>query len=142
MRDRKFNGWAEILVVMCIIISGCSSSDRSPLGKVTGTVTYNGVPVEEATIVFHNPDGRPGTGQIVEGQIENVTTYDKLNDGAAVGTLKVTIHPVIDQESLKPMKPGEVMKLPLPARYSDPQQSGLTAEIEPGTNDLTFELTD
>ncbi len=135
------------MLAMMSLIVGCGHSGRSPLGKVTGTVTCKGEPVENATIVFHNPKGRSATGQVVAGNIEGVTTYDTLNDGAAIGTLTVTIHPAADddQEETKPNR-GKKPKLPierrLPPRYCDPKTSNLTAEIQAGENEIHFDLTD
>lgn len=128
--------------MLSCLIAGCGYSDRCPLGKVAGLVTYNGEPVDKATIVFHNPHGRSAVGQIADGVIENVTTYDRLN----VGALTVTIHPIIDgdifPQSLKPSeKPKRPARPPFPQRYSDPKQSGLTAEIHDGVNVLEFDLT-
>ncbi len=139
--------WTSVVLILGTMLTtaGCGRSDRSPLGKVTGMVTYKGEPVETATIVFHNPQGRSAIGQIIDGMIENVTTYDTLNDGAAIGTLAVTIHPVGARETLmhKPIEPPKPpAKPPFPRRYDDPETSGLTAEIQAGNNDLFFELTD
>jgi hypothetical protein len=136
--------WAGTLAVMSLIV-GCGQSGRSPLGKVTGTVTCKGRPVEKAAIIFHNPKGRSATGQVVAGNIEGVTTYDTLDDGAAIGTLTVTIHPMMDDEAMKP-KPEKKPKRPiepgLPPRYGDPKTSNLTAEIQAGENEIYFDLTD
>ena len=133
-----------MLAVMSVFV-GCGKSDRSPLGQVTGTVTYMGEPVENATIVFHNPKGRSATGRIENGDIKAVTTYDTLNDGVAIGTLAVTIHPVMDREPMKP-KPDEEPTSPaippFPSRYGDPTTSDLTAEIQAGENKIFFDLTD
>lgn len=138
--------WVGVLTVICVVIAGCGPSGRSPLGKVTGTVTYNGEPLDGAQIVFHNPNGRSATGQIVSGNIVGVTTYDVPNDGAPVGTLVVTIHPTRPREVVKLRTPGKnppkPHEPPFPRRYSDPLTSKLTADIQTGTNEVWFDLTD
>lgn len=135
-----------LILGIMLFDSGCGPSGRSPLGKVTGTVTYKGEPVEEALIVFHNPNGRSANGRIENGEIKDVTTYDVLSDGAPLGSLTVTIHSVVDTMPLTPPKPGEPLELPpkppFPPRYGDPQKSVLEAEIQAGTNELSFDLTD
>lgn len=137
--------WVWMLIVI-LLIAGCGPSGRSALGKVTGTVTYNGEPLDGAQIVFHNPAGRAATGQVVKGSIVGVTTYDVLNDGAPVGTLVVTIHPTRPREVVElrtPDKNPPKAHMPsLPRRYSDPLTSKLTADIQSGTNEVWFDLTD
>lgn len=135
-----------LLVVVCGLVTGCGSSNRAPLGQVTGDVTYRGKPLERAKIVFHNPHGRSATGEIVQGIIQDVTTFDVRNDGAPLGTLAVTIHPLSNSTKLKLPPPGQSLPKPpappFPLRYADPERSGFQAEIHRGKNKLHFELTD
>lgn len=102
--------------------------------------------MEEAEIIFHNPKGRSATGQVTDGIIENIITYDRLNDGVPLGTLTVTVHPIVDREKILNTKPGnrpkDAPKPPFPKKYGDPKTSGLIAEITSGKNELSFELTD
>lgn len=146
MRGRHVICWGATLAMLCVFVAGCGKSGRSPLGKVTGTVTYNGEPVEEATIVFHNPKGRPAKGRIVNGEIKDMITYDVLNDGVPLGKMTITLHPAISPPDNTPLTPGQrptpQLKPPFPPRYGDPDKSGLTAEIVKGANNLLFELTD
>ncbi|MDB5388349.1 MAG: hypothetical protein JWM11_3995 [Planctomycetaceae bacterium] len=144
------NSWlihfAAIIGAVCVYVGCGSGAGKSALGKVTGTVTFQGKPVDDSQIVFHNPNGRSATGQIVAGAIEDVTTYDVLNDGAPVGTLKVTVHPLTMSYSNNPIRSGtappRIRNAKYPARYGIPETSGLEAIIKPGTNELTFELTE
>jgi hypothetical protein len=144
------NRWIHLCLygvpLVLLLVPGCGPAGRSPLGKVAGTVYYNGEPVEEAEIVFHNPKGRSATGQVADGSIQNIITYDRLNDGVPLGTLTVTIHPVVDREEILKTKPGQrpknAPKPPFPKKYADPKTSGLIAEIKSGKNVLRFELTD
>ena len=129
-----------------LTFSGCGKSGHSQLGEVTGTVTFKGVPVEAALIVFHAKEGRSAKGRIVAGQIVDVITYDRLNDGAPVGTMPVTIYPPKDRNIVPERKSAErkskTTLSAFPPRYGDPLQSGLSVEIKPGTNNLTIELSD
>jgi hypothetical protein len=133
-------------VVVCLLVAGCS--DRPRLGKVKGTVTFDGQPLAKGSIVFESPDARPATGTIVNGEIVEVTTYDP-QDGVPVGPQKVAISAVEDAAaSPAPANPGEASqaldymsgKSLIPAMYNDPSTSGLTAEIKPGENTVEFKL--
>ncbi|MCA9011815.1 MAG: hypothetical protein KDB01_18805 [Planctomycetaceae bacterium] len=41
-----------VLPILVCMITGCSNSDRPPLGSVTGTVTLDGKPLEYAVVKF------------------------------------------------------------------------------------------
>jgi hypothetical protein len=128
-----------LLVLSCcaLVMIGCGGSDRPRLGKVNGTVEYNGQPVEQGELTFYPEAGRAAAAKIVDGQIQNVTTFDP-NDGAPLGTLKVTVisfdNPEADMYTAR--------KNLLPAKYSTVQSTDLTVEIAPGENSVALELHD
>lgn len=141
-------------VGMLLLISlGCGgkNSDRPATARVTGTVLYNGSPVDGATVAFIPKDGRSATGVTSAAGEFTLQTYD-TNDGAVLGNHTVTITPAIgssqddevppnDPDSLQTMQ--EVMDKRLPQKYSSADTSGLTREVaDDGQNDFTFELTD
>src|SRR5690242_16959333 len=73
----------------------CGSSNRLPLGRVQGKVTYMGEPVQWGNIMFV-PDASKGTvGPAAIGVISLEGTYamasEDANDGAMVGFYKVGI---------------------------------------------------
>jgi hypothetical protein len=133
------------LVLMClaplavIAFSGCGGeqSVHVPLGKVTGTVTYNDKPLAQGTITILPANGRPASGQIKDGKIIDVTTYDKTGDGAPLGTHPVAIRAVENTTDMY-AKPKSLV----PAKYGDTKTSGLSAEIKSGENTLEFKLKD
>ena len=126
--------------------SGCSGSG---LATVTGTVTVDGKPLEQGTIIFETPGARQATGRIEAGKIVSVGTNTE-NDGVPVGAHKVAIQAVeASTASAATSTPGDASakslssmssKSLLPARYGDPNTSGLTAEIKAGENEVTFAL--
>lgn len=134
-------------MIVIILSNGCS---RGPaLAPVKGTVTIDGSPLAKGTIIFEASGQRPATARVENGQIVEVTTY-KTGDGAPVGSHKVAISANEDGASAVVENPGEA-KVPdanymsgkslIPARYNDPNTSGLTAEIKRGDNVLEFKLT-
>ena len=125
-----------VIVLALLFTTACG--DRGPqLAPVTGTVTYKGKPLKTGKILFEPVDGRPARGEIVDGKIVNVSTYDK-DDGAIVGDHSVVIHSFIREP-----KGMEIVPSAIPEKYNDPSTSDLTATIVAGeTNELTLELTD
>ncbi len=126
----------SVLLIASVLLAGCGS-DGPALGTVEGTVTYDGQPLEQGTIVFHPAKGRPAHGKIENGRIIEVTTL-QAGDGANVGPNKVAIQSVQRSADMNVQS-----KSLIPGRYGNPNQSGLTADIKQGgPNELTFELTD
>jgi hypothetical protein len=133
--------------VLCV---GCQSSDQIATAPVSGTVTLDGKPVATGTVMFEKAGARPATGQIKDGKIVEVTTYQP-DDGAAVGQHQVAIFVTSAPKTAVANDPGQVQKFDpnymgggslIPTRYNDPKTSGLTAEVKSGgPNEFKFELT-
>ena len=128
-------------VICTLVAGGCGDADRMTTGGVTGIVTLDGEPLDNAQIVFYT-DQRMGLGNIVSGEIKDVTTYTQ-GDGVLLGTHRVAIRPKVD-EALLMQEPTEAkIKLEesgIPLKYRDPGLSGLNAEITAGGNSVNFEL--
>ncbi len=143
------------LLAMFVLLGlalGCGGSGHGPLGKVEGTVTLEGQPIAEGTIIFEVTGARPATGQISAGKIVDVTTYDP-NDGVPVGEAAVAIFAtaVASPELTTPANPDETSKLGkdymggnaqslIPKKYNNPATSELTCTIESGQNEVNFDL--
>lgn len=140
---------AAVLLLGLVVVVGCGS-DRLPLGDVSGTVTYDGQPLEKGSITFEVTGVRSATGKIVNGEIVEVTTFE-AGDGAPVGKARVAISsveegpPAEEEVPDSPDAPGSTGGMPvykslIPTKYANPETSGLTAVVEDGDNALTFEL--
>jgi hypothetical protein len=131
---RSVRWFGIAIALLCTTACG----DRGPqLAPVTGTVTYKGKPVKTGRILFESVDGRSARGEIVDGKIINVTTYDK-DDGAIVGDHSIVIHSFVREP-----KGMEIVPSAIPEKYNDLSTSDLTVTIMAGeTNELTLELTD
>lgn len=128
-----------VAVLVLATLPGCGASDRAETVPVTGTVTYNGAPLEHGTVIFYPADGRPAYGKIAKGSLTDVTTYEPA-DGAVPGAHRVVVQSTDKAADADPMAAGKSL---IPERYGDPEKSGLTAEIEPGkANEITLELKD
>ena len=145
-----------LAAVLAVLSWGCGRSDRPPMAKVSGTITYKGKPLPEASISFlPEADGvRSAMGKTdAEGRY-TLWTYEN-GDGAAVGKHRVTValHGPPEKPKLNPAvaaKMGEAYydqlsalgKPLIPAKYFGPETSGLTADVVKGKNNVfDFELT-
>lgn len=155
--------------VVCLAMLSCfigcpggPAGDFPDTVQVTGTVTYNGTAVGDATVTF-----APSSGTNAAIGTTNAQGFFSLKshwgaDGAVPGSYKVTVTKTevnldesgggeaIEEGEEVPMmieepgmeKEGEI-KEHLPAKYAVPSTSDLTAEVKAaGGNDFKFELTD
>ena len=146
-----------------LVMASCGTDDG--LGKrypVSGTVTYNGNPLEKGEISFVTEDltkNFGATGIITEGSYTLSTGGN--DDGAQVGKYKVTIKAKEeylakaqadfqkdsgkDNPKLPPhfiAKAEATAKSLIPAGYGDPRTTTLTAEVKAESNKLDFALSD
>lgn len=154
-----------VLVLGTSVLTGCGGAERPAMVPVSGTVNYNGSPVEGATVTFAaGTSARSSSGESDSSGKFKLTTFD-TNDGAPVGEYVVTIAK-FDAEAgtdtaagSSPEKMKEMMekqqalmsgqavadkpKANLPLKYADGKTSGETRKVVAGeANDFTFTLTD
>ena len=77
------------------------------------------------------------SGSIENGEFE----VKKVPLGKNRVTVQATPSVTTDSEGRPIPGPDAATFVPLPARYNDPAQSGLTAEVGVDTNSETFEVT-
>tara|TARA_R110002111_G_scaffold262613_1_gene339513 strand:+ start:117184 stop:117606 length:423 start_codon:yes stop_codon:yes gene_type:complete len=124
---------------LSLMMTGCGGgvNDAPEVALVTGTVIWNGKPLEEGTIAFHPVSGRSASGIIKAGKIVEVTTTVK-GDGAPVGENKVTIYATRPDE--KDASGMGTISL-IPQRYNDVNKSGLKATVKGNAeNKVNFDL--
>jgi major membrane immunogen (membrane-anchored lipoprotein) len=147
-----------------LVMASCGTDDG--LGKrfpVSGTVTYNGNPLEKGEISFIAEDAKANigaSGHITNGSYTLATGGN--DDGAQAGKYKVTITAKEDflakakadfQKDSKRTDseyiPGRFVsqaeaaaKSLIPTGYGDVRTSNLTAEVKPQSNTLDFKLSD
>ncbi len=163
---------AAITLSGAVVLTSCGGGGDFGFGKrfpVSGTVTYNGAPLEKGSINFipDDPKGTGATGAIVNGAYSLSTSGD--NDGALPGKYKVTVSAredasakakadfekaraarknVSGTEELAVIPRDFVIKAEseakslIPAGYGNSQTTNLTAEVKEETNKLDFKLTD
>jgi len=143
-----------LLVVISIL--GCGdTTPKESTAPVSGVVTYNGTPVEGATVVFGADSGQPKSATAItdaSGRFE-LSTYQKA-DGAIPGSYSVaiskieTIPGMTEDEEHEAISAGKEVRIAetkqvLPAKYGDSKKSGLKADVSAdGANEFEFALTD
>ena len=132
------------LLSVCILLSvtllGCGS-DGPELAEVTGTVTVDGKPVPNATVIF-NPVAAGGSNSLgktdAQGNYRLEFTQDKT--GAMIGQHVVEITTKKIAASDMP-DTGEVVQstfVAIPPQYK--KRGALTAEVKDQRNKIDFEL--
>ena len=135
---------------------GCGANSKLPVYPVHGNVLRHGEPAEGALVIFHPLDKAKDVGEVVpprpSGRVQSdgsfSLTTSQPNDGARAGDYQVSI--VWFQEAAsqaagglggRGSEPKAGAKDQLQGKYALPEQSGLTATITPGSNQLEpFEL--
>ncbi len=144
---------AIVLSLVCICCVGCGGGgdgDRPSRVPVSGVITISGQPLAGATVVFipvaHNYGATAMTDS--DGAYE-LQTFDP-KDGAVPGRYQVTVRKVESPVGVPATEeppddddagPLFVEKSLIPAKYGQPNTSGLEAQVaESGENKLSFDL--
>ena len=127
--------YGVISLLAVSILVGCSGGSSLDTVPVTGTVTWEGDPLEEGRITFRSLEGdrRSFSGKIKDGDY-SVETF--------TGPMRVSIRasrivPGEFDES-NPDEKVPVGEMYIPPRYNS--QSELTSNIERGENTVDFDL--
>lgn len=161
LRQAKTLALAVSTAAGLFLVVGCG--DDTGLAKryaVSGTVTYNGEPVEQGQINFipakgDDANARPANGTIEKGQYSLTTATP--NDGALPGEYKVAVtsKSVDSSKVLETIakqggggrqqdtaKATAKAKNLVPAKYQLGDTSGLTATVKEQSNTVNFDLKD
>ena len=136
---------------LVFLIGGCSNDPNMPkLGKVNGTVTYQGKPLDAGRVVFTPAAGKGGeSGQGATGEINSNGTYEmttfNTGDGAILGQHVVTV--VVQKgEMPKPDAHSQIKyELPknlAPSKYATADKSPLRCTVVEGGTKFDIELKD
>lgn len=137
--------WHALPSLMIALTIGCSgqfedrlSRARPPVFKTRGLVTWNGIPAPGATVSLHSHSHNVAATGITNDRGEFVLTTWRYGDGAVVGDHKVSVETLVPWN---PAAPEVEYKNVMPAKYQNPETSGLTATIsDRGPNTLSFDV--
>lgn len=122
-----------VLLVSLLLFAGCSEGgpDR---GRVTGTVTWDGDPVSDATVCFLPSEGRASVGTTDENGFYKLA-YAKGQTGALLGEHKITIAHDPNDTSIVPARD-------LPSVLGQRKRTPLRRTVEPGSNTFDIEISE
>ncbi len=123
-----------LVALLLALLGGCGGNG---LVEITGTVTYDGQPVQKGTIAFLPSDGK---GPTVAAIIAEGKYTAKIFPGAKL--VKIEGYKIVGRGHVLPENPRspmvDITEPVVPARYNE--KSELKAEIGPGTRVLDFNL--
>ncbi len=131
--QRKFSDLGPILLLLCVIATGCGSSVKTyPVsGKIE--VEGGGSP-KQGTVIFSNDKG---TAQgIIQSDGSFKLTTDKPDDGAPEGTYKVIVMGTVPLDYKNPDNKPLVDK-----KFEALETTTLSVKIEPKENSVTLKVT-
>ena len=157
MKKRSILGLVGLPLLVAMIGCGPGMPDTVP---VTGTVTLDGQPIEGASVSFLSEAGTTSTGKTDASGKFTLKTFvgSQSVDGCPPGSHQVGITKTISEggpsstqdaiERTKTMANSAMntsdvkVEYVVPAKYSTPTMSGLTADVVAGKdNTFTFELS-
>ena len=119
----------SLLWAGCLIISlGCGGAERPPMGKVTGTVTMEGDPVENLILLFKPDVGRAAAAKTDANGFYRVE-YIKGEPGTKLGPTMVLLEWPL----------GYAAPFPIPPRYTG-VNTELKLDVVAGNNTFDIEL--
>lgn len=141
---RRRTGAFLVLFLICLLAASCGK----PKGVVTGVVNYQGKPLTSGIVSFV-----PEQGGSIDSPIDTEGKYRVENVPPGKAKIAVQEGGLTDVEALKgvksPKSPDEMKKamMPrlakdskLPKVYSDPEKSGLSYTVQPGSQNHDIEL--
>ena len=163
---------ALLLTTLLVCVVGCEKYKGPPLAKCSGTVTYNGSPLEGAGVTMQSSQGlskgrTDANGKFTMETVQNGIAYP----GAPVGTLTVIITKVGVDKVLEKLGPapdgadveasteyaeksgklreeieksgGKTQESLIPTKYTSPSTTDLKVELtKEGKEDIVFDLKD
>ena len=147
--------WALLAIAGLVASGGCGSGDAGPTGTVSGTVTLNGQPVPPgSTVSFISEKGQTAAG-VVEDEGEYQLYIGGEDKYIPVGAYKATVAPPAEEmtqaeydammeaasSQKRPSRPPAQKSL-IPVKYQMPATSGLSFNVEEGSNQIDIKLDD
>jgi hypothetical protein len=124
----------KLLGCLCLCaglaVAGCTGGGR---GDVSGVVKYKGEPLPGGTILFYGQPKGVWSAEIKEDGSYAVS-------GVPAGTAKIAVIGMV-QVNLG-AGPVGTKTPPIPAKYADPERSGLTCTVQGGAQVQPVDLAD
>jgi hypothetical protein len=128
---------AALGLLLAVLVAGCNNRPSS--GAVSGSVSYDGKPLDNGSITFYPVDGSSPTAG---GFIKN-GKYTVLKVPAGMSKVTISGSKVVGQKKLydTPNSPiAPITEDPLPPKYKDSSKTELTFDVKPGNNEKNWDL--
>jgi hypothetical protein len=134
------SGAAIVILAAAFSALGCGGGN----GHVSGEVKYNGQPLAAGTITFLFQDGEKQVmrADVIDGKYTLPPTQTGNAKVTVTATAPNTSHGALPTGAPAPAVSVSPEKyVPIPAKYANPDSSGLTYDVKSGTQTKSFELT-
>jgi hypothetical protein len=124
-----------VLSVFALVVAGCGKR----MGEVTGTVTYQGKALPSGQVTFFGADKQViGGSSITEGKYK----VPQVPPGPVKITVTTTPppSPMVKNAPRPEGMPPPLDSIAIPPKYGNPEQSGLTYEVKPGSQEHPIDL--
>ena len=131
--------WMLVWMLAFGMVVGCGGpSDQPDLGSVSGTVTLDGKPLANATVMFQPEQGRPSYG-VTDDDGYYELRYTANTDGAVVGkhVVSITTYEDPEEEGQKPTPE----KVPVDYNENAAENPEMNVEVKSGSQTFDFNLT-
>jgi len=144
----RWSGKFGLGLVLLLIGSGCGGAKLAKLYPVTGTVTYDGKPLANASVLLVPETGAAAIGQ-TDGE-GHFSLRTQGTEGAVEGPAKIAVTATenvkkVTAEEFEKMTDAERAKASkslIPPRYGNPEASELTTTVSTTTkNEIQLDLT-
>lgn len=139
---------AFALLAIVALLVGCGRTTAPGLVPLDVQVLYQDQPVAEAVVIFVGENGKYANGLTDSSGVAAMGTFDP-GDGVHPGSYQVGIDKsqLIEEQDPNDPTGNKILKsetiFHIPAKFGDPINSGLTAEVtEEGESLLVFDLKD
>jgi hypothetical protein len=157
MKGMHRKGISQAAALLLLFAAACGGGTAT----ISGTVTYKGEPLTAGYVAFYDTNGQTASGRI---EADGHYTVYKAPVGelkAAVFTVDLTAKPPVGftkkkqpggvyEEAMAKSKRGSANAMTeaaqagkfiaIPARYKDPEQSGLTFTVKSGSQTIDLDL--
>ena len=117
-----------VLFAAALALTGCGPGQ----GDVSGTAKYKGQPLAGGTIVFYDEQGKSASSAIKD---DGAYTVTKVTAGSA--KVAIVMPFAISIPDLPVIK-----SIAIPAKYNNPEESGLIYNVTSGSQMKNFDLID
>jgi hypothetical protein len=115
------------LLLLSVVLTGCSGKDGPEKVTVTGEVTFNGDPLPEGEIIFRGDSGKgaASAGKIKDGKY----TLECTLGSKRVEIRAMRVKPGSVAKTLQTGESGENLEQYIPVKYND--KTTLKADVKP-----------